>query len=110
MNKKTISVIRATVKSLDWEVTISGDNFIFNYVPTGEDLRFEVAAEDAKELVFGVYVQYSDFDFMREICNRLEKTAPPYKEEDVLAMQDKVREYEKKIHDLYKALSIKLLH
>lgn len=110
MNKKDIDKVTKISESLDWSITVNGNEFEFaKWSPAGQDFCMSIKADSIEDLIDKLYERHNDYDPSEEAYLWLDdsghgKNGAPYDMKDVYEDMEACQEM---ILELYDAIMAK---
>ena len=112
--KNYIDKVIELAESLDWNVTVDGNDVDFQYYTNyGQDCHMNITmAEDFDKFTDEIYSYYENYDVSEETALWIDesghgKNGAPYDIEDIL---NDMKEFESAIHELWKKLNAEALN
>ena len=112
--KNYIDKVIELAESLDWKVTVDGNDVDFQYYTNyGQDCHMNITlAEDFDKFTDEIYSYYENYDVSEETALWIDesghgKNGAPYDIEDIL---NDMKEFESAIHELWKKLNTEALN
>lgn len=112
--KNYIDKVIELAESLDWNVTVDGNDVDFQYYTNyGQDCHMNITlAEDFDKFTDEIYSYYENYDVSEETALWIDesghgKNGAPYDIEDIL---NDMKEFESAIHELWKKLNTEALN
>lgn len=112
--KNYIDKVIELAESLDWKVTVDGDDVDFQYYTNyGQDCHMNITlTEDFDKFTDEIYSYYENYDVSEEAALWIDesghgKNGAPYDIEDIL---NDMKEFESAIYDLWKKLNAEALN
>ena len=112
--KNYIDKVIELAESLDWNVTVDGNDVDFQYYTNyGQDCHMDITlTEDFDKFTDEIYSYYENYDVSEETALWIDesghgKNGAPYDIEDIL---NDMKEFESAIHELWKKLNAEALN
>lgn len=105
MNKKNINKVTNISESLNWSITVDGNEFEFEkWSPAGQDFCMSITADNMDDLIDKLYERYENYDPSEEAYLWLDefghgKNGAPYDMKDVYEDMEACQEMILELHD-----------